>query len=210
MNDLYIVGAGGFGREVLQWAKDVNRKECRWNIKGFLSDDLDILAGKACDFSVVGKVDGWIPREGDEYLLAIGNPKTKERIVEKMRDVGAHFVKLIHPTAQVSQFVSIGCGTIVCPNAEISPNVNVGEFCTILNAGIGHDCSIGDYCTVSGGSYINGGCHVGDRVFFGSGSLIVPGKKIDMDAHIGIGSVVIRNVKAGSTVFGNPAKAIGF
>lgn len=210
MNNLYIVGAGGFGREVLQWAKDVNRKTCNWNIVGFLSDDLEILDGKECDFGIVGSVEDWIPAKNDEYLIAIGSPSAKRRVVEKMRHAGANFARLIHPTAHISEFVSIGLGTIICPNAEISPNVAIGDYCTILNAGIGHDSQLGNYCTVSGGVFINGNCQVGDEVFFGSGALIVPEKKIGDRSHIGIGSVVIRNIKSGSKVFGNPAKIIDF
>ena len=40
MKNLIIVAAGGCGREVLQWAKDINRIENRWNIKGFIDDNL--------------------------------------------------------------------------------------------------------------------------------------------------------------------------
>ena len=42
----------------------------------------------------------------------------------------------------------------------------------------------------------------------GSGVLIVPGRVIGDDATLGIGSVIIRNVAAGVTMFGNPAKKI--
>ena len=42
------------------------------------------------------------------------------------------------------------------------------------------------------------------------GCIIVPHRKIGDNAVIGTGSVVLGNVKAGVTVFGNPAKKIDF
>ena len=136
---LYIVGAGGFGREILQWAKDVNRKNRCWNIMGFLSDDKFKLDNIECDYSIVGGVKDWIPEIDDEYLIAIGEPSDKLKVVNMLKEKGAKFVTLIHPEAHVSEFTSIGEGSIICPNAEISPNVHIGKFTTILNAGLGHD-----------------------------------------------------------------------
>lgn len=43
MKNLIIIGAGGCGRELLQWAKDINEIDKRWNIKGFLEYDLRSL-----------------------------------------------------------------------------------------------------------------------------------------------------------------------
>lgn len=46
MKNLIIIGAGGCGRELLQWVKDINKVKKLWNIKGFLDDDLNALSGK--------------------------------------------------------------------------------------------------------------------------------------------------------------------
>lgn len=208
MKKLFIVGAGGFGREVLQWAKDANRKSCAWDIVGFISDDPHALTEVECDYKILSDVENCIPSVDVEYMIAVGAPKSKKTIVENLRAKGANFASLIHPTAQVSEFVKIGEGTIICPNAEISPNVKIGNFCTILNAGIGHDVTVDDFTTISGGCFLNGGVAIGRGVFIGCGALIVPGKIVGDDAKIGIGSVVINNIPAGVSVFGNPAKRI--
>ena len=49
MKDLIIVGAGGFGRELLQWIKDINRIERKWNIAGFIDDNVEALKNYKCD-----------------------------------------------------------------------------------------------------------------------------------------------------------------
>ncbi|GAB5375971.1 MAG: sugar O-acetyltransferase [Acuticoccus sp.] len=48
---------------------------------------------------------------------------------------------------------------------------------------------------------------IGANVWVGGGAIILPGVSIGDDAIIGAGSVVTRNVAAGTTVTGNPARA---
>jgi maltose O-acetyltransferase len=47
---------------------------------------------------------------------------------------------------------------------------------------------------------------IGDNVWIGGGAIILPGVTIGDDAIIGAGSVVNRNVPAGATAVGNPAR----
>ena len=75
MKDLIILGANGFGREVLQWAKDVNKVKPTWHIKGFLDDNLNALDGYKCDYEVLGTIKDWIPSENEEFVFAIASPK---------------------------------------------------------------------------------------------------------------------------------------
>lgn len=48
---------------------------------------------------------------------------------------------------------------------------------------------------------------IGANVWIGAGAIILPGVTIGDDAIVGAGSIVTRNVPAGVTVFGNPARA---
>jgi len=48
--------------------------------------------------------------------------------------------------------------------------------------------------------------HIGRNVWIGGGAIILPGVTIGADALIGAGSVVTRDVPAGATAFGNPAR----
>ena len=63
-----------------------------------------------------------------------------------------------------------------------------------------------DWSTLSGKCALNGHVQCGKMVYMGCGVLVAPSKRIGDGATVGIGSVVISNVKAGTTVFGNPAK----
>ena len=48
--------------------------------------------------------------------------------------------------------------------------------------------------------------HIGRNVWIGAGAIILPGVSIGDDAIVGAGSVVTRDVPAGATAFGNPAR----
>lgn len=51
--------------------------------------------------------------------------------------------------------------------------------------------------------------HIGRNVWIGGGAIILPGVTVGDDAVIGAGSVVTKNVPAGATVMGNPARVRG-
>jgi maltose O-acetyltransferase len=47
---------------------------------------------------------------------------------------------------------------------------------------------------------------IGRNVWIGGGAILLPGVTVGDDAVIGAGSVVTRDVPAGATVIGNPAR----
>jgi len=49
---------------------------------------------------------------------------------------------------------------------------------------------------------------IGRDVWIGGGAILLPGVGIGDDAVLGAGSVVTRDVAAGATVVGNPARAV--
>ena len=208
MKDLIIVGASGLGREVLQWIKDINRAIPTWNVLGFIDDKLDALQGIECDQRVIGTIKDWHPQSNEHFVMAIAKPEWKMAISQQMEQKEARFVSIIHPTALISDFTSIGKGIVVYPYAKINTNSKVGDFVTLLGSTIGHDAEVGDYTTICGTCNINGHAIIGNNVFIGSHAVVAPGKKVGDNAYIGNGSVVISNVRTGYTVFGNPAKKI--
>ena len=209
MKKLIIVGASGFGRELLQWCKDIQKEEKKWDIMGFLDDNLLALDGYDCDYKVIGTIDEWCPSEDQVFALAIADPKTKETVVKKLEGRGAEFISVIHPDARVGEFNKLGKGLVLYPNARITVNVTIGDYVTVLdNTSIGHDAFIGDYTTISASCGINGHVQVGKYSYFGCNASTIPSIKIGDECHIGVGSMVVNNIKAGMHVFGNPAKRI--
>ncbi len=211
MKDILLIGAGGCGREVLQWIKAINNKEKRWHIKGFLDDDSHILKGKICDINIVAKLNDYVIKENDEFVCCIGDSKARKEIVERLQEKGAKFATIIHPDAIVADSCTIGEGTIIYPFALISDNTVIGNHCIInMYSSVAHDSVLGNYCTISSHCDITGHCKLGDRVFMGTTSHLVPGSEISNDVFICAGSTVMTNVRDGLKVLGNPAKIIKF
>lgn len=208
MKDLIIVGAGGFGRELLEWVKDINDIALTWNVLGFIDDNANALDGYQCDYSIIGCISGWQPNQKEFFALAIAEPHIKEKVVTALKDKGARFAQIIHPLAKICSFCEYGEGIVMYPYSGIGPNCRVGDFVTLLSSGLGHDAVVDDYATVSSYCGISGHSHIGKRAFLASHAVIPPGKKVGDDAYVGAGSIVIRNIPAGKKVFGNPAKIV--
>jgi len=209
MKDLYIIGAGGCGREVLQIIKEIHKAQGqRWNIVGFLDDTEAPLAGKACDYGVVGTIVDYVPKENDVLAMAVADPKGKRKLAEMLLSRGAVFENIIHPAATLGEFNTIGTGNVIYGGFAMSANVRIGNFTTLLDSLIGHDSVVGDYTTISALCNITGYVKIGKGVFIGGSCAVVPHAVIEDDAYVGMGSVVLRHVKAGKKVFGNPARVV--
>lgn len=207
MKDLYIVGAGGCGREVLQIIKDIHRIEGpRWNIRGFLDDTENPLGGKDCDYGVVGTIKDYVPKENEVLVMAIASPQAKQKLVPMLLERGAVFESVIHPNANLGSFNTIGKGVVIADGFKMTVNVRIGDYVTLLSSICGHDVQIGDYSTLSSLCLLMGGAQVGNGVFIGGNCAVIPHVVIGDNAYVGVGSVVLRRVKAGTRVFGNPAR----
>lgn len=211
MKNLYIVGAGGCGREVLRIIKDIHRIQGpKWNIKGFLDDTENPLKGRECDYGVVGTIQDYQPKKNEVLVMAIASPQAKQKLVPMLLERGAVFESVIYPYADLGEFNTIGEGVVIYGGFSMSVNVTIGSYVTMLGSWLGHDVSIGNYSTVSGMCHLLGNVQVGSGVFIGSNVVVAPNANIEDDAYVGIGSVVLRRVKKGKRVFGNPAREMDF
>lgn len=199
MKDLIIVCAGGFGREVYYMAKQIGK----WNIKGFIDDNIHALDGVNIALPIIGTIKDWEPSENEVFALGVSSPKTKERIVEIMKAKGAKFETIITPYARVIETAEVGEGCVI--SGSVGDCVKLGNFVNIMGSMIGQDSTIDDYSTTTGFTNIVS-AHLGKRVFVGSHAVVLNGLKVGNDAYVCAGSIVLSNVKAGMKVFGCPAK----
>ena len=208
MKQLYIVGAGGFGREVYNWLQALPEAARDWEITGFLDDNSAVLDGFDYAPGVVGSAAKWTPEENQVFVCGIGRLDVKKSVCAGLIEKGATFLTLIHPTALIGRGVKLGQGVVICPRVTLTCDIQVGEMAMInCHTTVGHDVEIGAWSTISANCDLTGCSRVGEGVFIGSGARVIPGKRVGDGANVGAGSVVIRSVDPGDRVFGNPARS---
>ncbi|MHC4875991.1 MAG: NeuD/PglB/VioB family sugar acetyltransferase [Planctomycetota bacterium] len=208
-----IVGAGGFGREILHWLDTAVQSGDvpDWKIGGFLDANPRALADFDIDLPIVGDPANYEPQADDVFLCAIGAPKTKLKVCRSLLERGADFPAWVHPTALVGARSRIGRGSLLLPNSGISVDVTLGEFVTLnCRAVVGHDAVVGDGCTLNSFVDVAGAAVLGTGVLVGSHGVVAPRAKVGDFTTIGAGSVVVRRTKPETTVLGVPAKRLEF
>lgn len=209
MKKLIIIGAGGCGKEIAEFAEEISRlQDTGWLLEGFL-DDNSFSQENLGPVPIIGTVKGWLPRKDDVYLCSISNPKVREKICDNFESKGAEFITLIHPTVRVSPSAQIGNGSILYPNAYVSTAAKIDKHVIInYGSGIGHDALISSFTTISAFCDVTGNVKLGKRIFLGSHVTIAPGVKLSDDAYVALGSAVVSNVAAGKKIMGVPARRL--
>lgn len=211
MKELIIIGARGFGREVFNLAQECVEAGAAFTVKGFLDDNKTALDGYPGYPPIIDSVEDYSPKENDVFICALGDPHWQKYYSEIILKKGGVFVNLIHPTAYVGKNTRIGTGCIILKDVHISCDVSFGDFVTCQpKSVIGHDAKVENYCHIGTVSTLGGYTTVKSSTTLHPGSILLPHVTVENDCIVGAGAVVIRKVKSGSTVYGNPAKILKF
>lgn len=213
LKDLYIIGAGGFGREIAWLVERINKIEPTWNLKGFIDDNVATHGSVQDDYPVVGSCDYLKSITQEVWVVcAVGSAKTRKKIIDKLKEyANVKFATLIDPSVMCSDHVSIGEGSIICSGTIITVDISIGNHVIInLDCTIGHDDVIHDFVTIYPSVNVSGNVVIGECAELGTGMQIIQGKSIGRESIIGAGAVVIRDIPEKCTAVGSPAKPIKF
>jgi sugar O-acyltransferase (sialic acid O-acetyltransferase NeuD family) len=210
MEKIAIIGAGGFGREVLMLINQRNKVNLDYEFIGFFDDSLEkgiLING----YPVLGGLLDLENYQGISVAIAIGSPTVKEKIAEKIDGFNLKYPNLIHPNVLIGENVVIGKGCIFCAGVIITENIIIEDF-TILNlqCTVGHDTHIGAFSSFMPSVNISGVVNIAKGVYVGTGAKIINQLEIGSNTIVGAGAVVSKTLPANCTAVGIPAKPIKF
>lgn len=212
MKQIVIIGAGGFGREVQWLIERINEKELTWEIKGYIDDGME--AGTEINgYPVLGGINELLEMQQEiAVVCAIGSSVTRRKIMERiLSKENMEFPNLIDPNVQMSKYVKLGKGNIICAGTILTVNITIEDFSILnLDCTVGHDVVINSFVTVYPSVNISGCVTIGKYTEVGTGTQIIQGKNICEETIVGAGSVVVKDIERAGTYVGVPVKAVKY
>ena len=205
MKDLIVIGGGGFAKEVIWLANDCSRK-----VRGVLDDSAQTHNTQVQGATVLGDVSNWINYKDCEFIIAIGSPRTRKKVLDKMLTFGEpDFAILIHPSVRFSNTVSIGEGSIICAGSILTADISLGKHNILnLNVTVGHECEFADYVTIAPMVAVSGNVKLQYLVEVGTGAVIRQGLELAEGSMLGMGGILTKNIPERLIFAGNPAKKL--
>ena len=208
MKQLIIIGAGGMGRTFYDMARESIGYGTDYIIKGFIDDNTAALDGFENYPPLLGTISDYQPEEEDVFVCSIGGG-SRRKCMEMIISKGGLFLTMIHHTARIGTNASIGKGTIVGAFTAIGADAKVGKYNLIQSyTVVGHDCIISDWNRIDTHVTLVGGTIVDDEVNIHTNAVVSHNVIIESNSRVAACSFVIRRVKSGTTVMGNPAKRL--
>ena len=207
MQDIVIFGSGGLAREVAFLIDQINAASPRWNILGFVETERAHVGQQVGKYQVYCAEEELLEKKL-AAAIGIGTPAVIHKIASRFADSNIDFPNLVHPSVVRDEpRVALGRGNILCAGNIFTTDIAVGSFNFFnLNCTYGHDVRIADCCVFNPGINMSGGVEMGSRCLIGTGATILQYLKIGDEVTVGAGSVVTKDVAAGTTVVGVPAK----
>jgi len=207
-----IYGFGGFGREVKNLIEDINQESNQYEFIGFFDDNsnLQTISAKNKFLGGIKELNQW--EDEIAIAIAIGDPKTKKHVINKIMNTNVSYPNLIHPSVIGNPAnYTLGKGCIICANNVITTDISIGDFLILnLSCTIGHDTVVNDFCSVMPGVNISGKVILGTCTYIGTGAKIINLVEIGENTIIGAGAVVSKSLPPNCTAIGIPAKPIKF
>lgn len=199
-----IIGAGGHGKSVADVISSSG------GIVKFFEDSKK--AGQSIfGVPIISSIEE-IPELHSHFLaMGINDNYIREKVMERysVKYPDLKFEPIIHETAYVSPFSSIGIGSIVMAHATVGPQTWVGKGCIInTKASVDHDSQMRAFSSLGPGVVTGGNVKIGHRSAVCIGATIKHGISIGSDCIIGAMSYLNKDLGDQQTAYGIPAKVV--
>ena len=140
---LGIYGAGGLGREVYELVLRINFNSKRWSDIIFIDDSPKINNLRKIPLYKSSEIKDKFSLNELEICIAVGEPKVRNILFDKIKCFGYEIVSLIDPSVSIPDSTRIGKGTIICRFVSVTCDITIGDNVYIHPmACIGHDSVI--------------------------------------------------------------------
>jgi sugar O-acyltransferase (sialic acid O-acetyltransferase NeuD family) len=173
----------------------------KWGVEGFI--DYEQSCEEFCDLPVYPvQVLEQLYREGiSELHLALPDLEREQRAFEQAMAIGFKVISVIHPSAAVSKFSTLGRNCFIGPQSIVGPFSQLSDFCRVNNgASVAHHVSMGTRAILADKATVAGDVNIGNNVLVGLGVTINRGVTIGDDVIITSGANIFSNVEAGQII----------
>lgn len=205
---LVLVGASGLAREVLS-SLDA---ETRAGVRGFLDDATTLQGVTMSGVPVLGRLTQVVQHGDARLLVCVGNGLRRRLLVHRLAALGvvpARYATVIHPSAVVPASCSVGRGSILLAHTVLTADAIVGRHVVAMpSVTITHDDQVADFVTLCAGTTLGGGVLVGEGAYLGMNSSVREQTTVGAGSVLGMGAVLTRDLPAGETWIGSPARRL--
>lgn len=203
VKEIVGLGAGGHATSLLE----AIRSRGEWRVvelvvDGAVAEDAELLGVPVRpDFTETGVEHAFVGIGG------VRERSARRRAFARLDGLGYVLPPIVHATAVVSEFATLGRGAQVLAGAVVNAAAGVGDG-AIVNTGaiVEHDCEVGQSAHLGPRAVIGGNVVVEDGAHIGMGAVVVEGLRIGAGAFVAAGAVVTRDVPPGAHVRGIPAQ----
>lgn len=205
---LLLVAASGLAREALV----VVRAQGSHAIVGFL-DDAETLSGTTIEgVPVLGPIADVSRYPDAELIVCAGRGSSREAIVARLTSHGvptSRFASVVHHSVLVPEGCRVGPGAIILGGVVMTASVSIGAHVVVMpNATLTHDCELQDFTTVCAGVALGGHVTLQRGAYIGMNASVREHVKVGVRSVLGMGSVLLRDLPAGETWAGVPARTL--
>ena len=212
---LGVIGTGGFAREVLPVARAFLKHHPELKIEPGRIVFVDRDGGEPVNGVPVLSEAEFAALDGERHFtVAIGDGAVRQAVAARLEAAGCLPLSIRADNVLLPEDLECGAGALFQPFSMVTADVRIGrQFQCNIYAYVAHDCVIGDHVTLAPRASLNGNVVVEDHVYVGTGAVIrqgAPDKPLVLGRGcvVGMGAVVTRDVAAGVTVVGNPARPL--